>query len=214
MWLEGLLTRNLWLTLLVWTALYALDYVQTLRGARLYHTLGKRYVSIEGSYELTPFFQDDIDSFKKVSFRFLIILGFALGGLMLIYWLANEISIPEGFSFAAGGLILRSVVVHMQHVQNISLYRYLERHPEQASGSITYSRPLVYSRRAVEFSLFGALFLTLFAVTGSWFLAGGALGCFAIGLRMLVWRRRKSPATGVRGSAIVSDQAKDAAPSD
>jgi hypothetical protein len=59
------LLDNLWSGLAVWTALYASDYSLTLACARMYrHGVGEKIV-FEGSYELTPYFQPDIDALKR-----------------------------------------------------------------------------------------------------------------------------------------------------
>jgi hypothetical protein len=189
-WLEATFVINLWPTLVIWSVLYVLDYIQTLRGARLYHQVGKQYVATEGSYELTPYFQADVDKFRMISYRLLLMLAISLAGVTLVWWLASLVGLLEIFSVLAGGLILRSVVVHTQHIRNIASFRYVAQHPDQIKGKIEYARALILWNRSIEFGLFAGLFLALFAITGSWFVAGGALGCLAIAGRMLLWRRK------------------------
>jgi hypothetical protein len=193
-WLEALLAQKIGLTLLIWTALYLADYFQTLRGARLYHAVGKQYTVLEGSYELTPFFQPDIDNLRTISLRLLMMLLASLIILIILGWLASVIGVPEIFSLGAGGLILRSLVVHIRHIRNIASFKYVARHPDQIHGRLEYSRPLLLWNSAVDLGAFGGLFLIVFALTGSWFVAGGSLGCLAIAARMLLWRRKAAPA--------------------
>jgi hypothetical protein len=189
-WLEALLVQNLWLTLLVWSALYAFDYVQTIRGARLYGQVGKQHIIIEGSYEMTPYFQADIDRLRPISPRFLLMVLLGLAGIVLVYWLTQAVGLPQLFALLAGGLILRLLVVHIQHIRNIASYRYVERHPDHIRGQIEYARPLLLSARATEYSLFAALYGVLFALTSSWFVLGGALGSLAIATSIWRWRRK------------------------
>src|SRR5262249_29585706 len=80
---------NLWSGLMVWVVLYVSDYSLTLACARLYRQGVCDKIVFEGSFELTPYFQADIDSLRAVSPRFLaaLIIGLvylvAVRGLLL-----------------------------------------------------------------------------------------------------------------------------------
>lgn len=54
--LENAWVTNIWVSLIIWSALYVSDYCLTIYGARLYHANLKKYVVFEGSYEFTPYF--------------------------------------------------------------------------------------------------------------------------------------------------------------
>jgi hypothetical protein len=56
-----------WPGLFVWVVLFISDYTMTLICARMYQAGAKEKLVIEGSYEITPYFQKDIDSLKVVS---------------------------------------------------------------------------------------------------------------------------------------------------
>ena len=59
-----LLTR-LWPGLFVWSVLYVSDYALTLTCARLYRAGVSNKIAFEGSFEINPYFQADIDLLKK-----------------------------------------------------------------------------------------------------------------------------------------------------
>lgn len=189
------LTDHLWVALLIWVTVYALDYAMTIRGARLYDATGKTYVTFEGSYELTPYYQKDIDALRPVSIRFVVMLGVSSVAIGLVWLLSIRIVfIPQAFSFLMGGLLLRQAVVLMRHANNIWLYRYFGKQPDDVQGHIHYGRRVVLRRSAFELASFAALYLLLFAVVGEWFFAGGAFACLAMAFQH--GRLARRPAQG------------------
>lgn len=212
-WLEGLFAHNLLLTMSVWAVEVVLDYVQTLRGARLYQEIRSRNFVTEGSYELNPSFVADIDKRRKFSYRLFLSLGWWLMPMMIVWWIASSIRIMQLFTFMAGSLMLPLLVIHMMHIRSISSAQYLKQHSEQVRGKVQTARSYSLHTRAVEFGTFGGLFLVLFAVTGSWFVAGGGAGCLGTAVRMLRWRRRAVSATApAKAVAPKVDQTTPEAP--
>src|SRR5207249_3443743 len=69
--LEKLLVQNVWVTPILWAAIYISDYYTTIFAARLYKAGANKHVIFQGSIELTPVFQDDVDNLRKISPRFL-----------------------------------------------------------------------------------------------------------------------------------------------
>ena len=57
---------------MLWIILYISDYVLTIYSARGFREIG--HFQFEGSFELTPQFQRDIDALKPVSTRHIILL--------------------------------------------------------------------------------------------------------------------------------------------
>jgi hypothetical protein len=188
--LEYLLVTSPWPTILVWFLLFLSDYSLTLYGARLYESYGKEFVSIGGSYELTPIYQDAIDNQRRHSLRILLLLG-ASGVLIFAFWYVMVIVLHYSWAFLvlAGGLILRQVVVHVRHLQNIVLYRGARR-PGALAGHIDYARWLVLRQSATELWGFAGIWLLAFLLTGSLFMAGGALGCALTAMQHSRWSRR------------------------
>ena len=93
----------------IWSLLYISDYALTIKCARLYGRQEK--VVFEGSYEITPFFQRDINSLRVVSPRFVFALLLTLGFLGFL-WLLNESSpAPELWQLALGALIPFTCVI-------------------------------------------------------------------------------------------------------
>jgi hypothetical protein len=170
--LEGLL-NSFWAGAALWTLLYISDYALTLVSARLYRAGANDKIVFEGSYELTPYYQGDIDSLRAVSPRFLLALLFSLVLLFSLWWLTLEM-----YSFALGAMILIELTVHMRHVRNLFLFRAIVS-TDEVRGRIEYSRPLMLRLSSLEILMFAVLFTLLFAYKPSWFVFGGVVSCLS-----------------------------------
>lgn len=165
--------------------LYVSDYCLTVYGARLYHANLKKYLVFEGSYELTPYFQQDVDAFRWWSPRFIRAWVVSLATLLALWFLAVVfIDMPEAFTLALGGLMLREVAVHFSHARSITL-SLLSRIPGGVTGKTEYARWLLLLMAAREFLTFAALFLVVYLIADSWLFLGGAL--FTLGTAMQLW---------------------------
>jgi len=177
---------NPWFGLGLWLLSYLADYYLTLYSARLYRQGAQDYVAFEGSLELTPYYQNDIDRLRRVSPRFLLALVWSVLLLELIWYLSMIVlKLPAAFEFVLGGLVLREAAVLMRHARNIALFRAARR----GAGGLGLSGKIIYARRfslrqsAVELWTYAALFALLAALTASWLLAGGAFACALTGFQ-------------------------------
>jgi len=183
---------NPWFGLGLWLLSYLADYYLTLYSARLYRQGAQDYVAFEGSLELTPYYQNDIDRLRRVSPRFLLALVWSVLLLELIWYLSMIVlKLPAAFEFVLGGLVLREAAVLMRHARNIALFRAARRGAAGLglSGKIIYARRFSLRQSAVELWTYAALFALLAALTASWLLAGGAFACALTGFQH--WRRSR-----------------------
>ncbi len=102
--LSNLFLNSLWPGLVVWGLLYISDYALTLSCARLRRAGAGDKIVVEGSYEITPFYQRDIDSLRPVSPRFVAILLLGVVTLAIFRNFAMQLQ-PELYYFALGALI-------------------------------------------------------------------------------------------------------------
>jgi hypothetical protein len=167
-----------WPGLLVCTVLYVCDYTLTIICARLYRGGVNQKFVFEGSYEITPLFQKDVDSLRRVSPRFLATL-ILCGSLLAVSWLLSAQLQPELYEFVLGVMILVQLSVHSRHLRNLFLFRAVN-NTDEVHGRLEYSRALLLRMSAVEALIFSALYLILFAFTQSWFILGGAIGCLSV----------------------------------
>src|SRR4030095_14317054 len=85
----------------LWALLYSVDYLLTLKAARLYEGGVKNHMSFGGGYELNPVFKQDIAAIRGFSYRFFLLL-LLFGGLLLTI---HILAMKEMFAFSWGLLI-------------------------------------------------------------------------------------------------------------
>jgi hypothetical protein len=195
------IAQHFWPGVSVWVVLFISDFTLTLTCARLYRAGVKQKIVFEGSYELTPFFQRDIDSLRKISPRFFLVLGLVPAALFIIWELAVPV-LPEAYFFLLGAFILSQLAIHTRHLRNLFIFRNAA--TEAVSGRIQYARRLSLRGSAFDLFSFAALYAVLVAFTQSWFIAGGVFGCMNIGFKHLRLASKQK-------SAEIAEPAKAAA---
>ncbi len=188
--LEKLLLDNVWLAVLAWCIIYISDYALTIYSATLYRRGANEHIVLSGSYEITPYYQKDVDALRVVSSRFILALVLS-SAFIAIEWLAmvQWTHLPQLFSFLIGVLFLLEFAVHVRHVRNIATFK-LAVIPSAMQGTIAYSRPTSLNMSAVDIPSFGALYLMLWLFTGGWFLFGGVVACFVFAVRHWQYARK------------------------
>jgi hypothetical protein len=173
-----------------WIVLYVTDYYFTLLAAKLYQSRVKERLVFEGSFELTPYFQDDINKLRLVSRRFILALLLSSVGLYIVWlYCVSWNDVPAVYAFTLGCLVLRELAIHIRHMRNISLFR-VAVGPGGLKGNIEYPRWIILRQSGVELLGFAGLLLFLSAVTGSWFVLGGTFGCSAIAAKHGAWSKK------------------------
>jgi hypothetical protein len=174
---------------LVWAALFVSDMNFTVSCARLYQSGVKEHMVFEGSFELTPYYQRDIDALRRFSPRFLTVLALMCVLLVLLWRSTVGLGIaPTAYETMLGMLILLQLTIHVRHVRNYVLFRSM-----LAGGAVTgrleYTRPLILASSATELFSFAALYTVLAIVTMSAFVAGGAFSCALVGAKHVQFSR-------------------------
>ena len=170
------LSTSPWPGVILWIILYTSDYYLTIYAARGFREIG--HFRFEGSYELTPQYQKDIDNLQPVS-RLHIVLLFAYSLLILIIWWITRLSVYLEWSYPLylGMFLLLEVAVHLRHIRNILLIREIRRNGG-VDGEIRYRKWFSYKISANELYINATLFLLVALLTYSLFFLGGALVCF------------------------------------
>jgi hypothetical protein len=184
-----MLIDSVWAGPLLWMAVYTSDYYLTIACARLYR--GQSTIVFEGSYEITPMFQADVNALRKVSPRFLLLLVLSTLYLLLVWTLTR---ILNGFfalyELALGIMLLSEATVHVRHFRNLFQFSRIA----ALEGRVTYPRGIVLRGSAVELLLFAGLYACLFGVTRSIFVLGGVVGCGALSFNHYQLARRHDAA--------------------
>jgi hypothetical protein len=189
---EDLIFQKLWIILPIWLLLYLSDYYLTILGAYYYKTGGCEHIVFEGSYELTPQFQSDIDALRIFSPRFIFAV-LTSSAIIVFFWynLSECQEILPFFQFFCGGFILQEVAVVFRNFQTITQFRFANKH-QGISGQVRYERWLSYRLSAVELLCFAAVFLIVYLFTGSVSFLGGSILTASTGLRHLKRSKRKT----------------------
>jgi hypothetical protein len=183
------MSGSLWPGLLSWIVLYCSDYALTIRCARMYRAGVDRKLSFEGSYELNPYFQKDVDSLRRLSPNFVYALGVTCT-ILVFAWQFRQLPWPfgRGYHFLLGWLILTQLALHVRHFRNLFLFSQALR-PEGVQGRIEYRRFVALRVSAVDLASFAALFLALFVAAPDAFLLGGAMANASIAWKH--WRQAR-----------------------
>jgi hypothetical protein len=193
------------LVALVAVATFVLDWSLTHVGAAASRKVRDRY-AFEGSYELNPTWQADIDAGRRFTWR-MVGVAVALAALLLAMRYAVELGEldPAFFAFAAGAVLLIQAPTIMAHATNLQMFRGLA-DPSAVTGSITFNRWLIVRQAASYLIRFAVLWLLLWVPSQQAFFLGGALACAMFGVRLARLPTATRPA---KASAAAASNAGD-----
>ena len=133
--MRDLFLSSPWPGTIAWALIYISDYVLTITCARLYRRNVASKIVFEGSFELNPIFQRDVDSLKIVSPRFLLLL-LLTSTLFTIYWVLTVPSSPGFYTFMLGAAICMELAIHVRHLGNLHLFGSSLRAPNKTQNAI------------------------------------------------------------------------------
>ena len=190
--LLNLFLSNVWLAIGLWAVLFVMDYIFTLKAARMHREGASKHFSFSGGIELNPIFKEDIANLRRFSFNFLLMLLF-VGGLLLF---AHSLDVPELFAIVWGMLLWIQIANHFRHIRNLIVFHYAKT-SIGISGQIEYQHWLSLRLSALDMFCFAVLFLILFLFWGNFFVLGGAIGCLSLAIRHFIdsKKSRLSPQT-------------------
>jgi hypothetical protein len=179
--METWLATSPWPGIALWIILYINDYYLTLYSARGFREIG--HFQFEGSFELTPHYQKDIDALKPVSILHITLLILYSFLILFIWWFTQYfLFLHWAYLLYLGMFLLLEVAVHVRHLRNVSLIREVRKNGG-VEGQISYQKWFTYKVSAFEFYLSSILFLMIAALTYSLFFLGGAIMCLGIGFK-------------------------------
>ena len=121
------LTTNPWYGIILWIILYTSDYYLTVYWGRGFREIG--HIQFEGSFELTPQYQKDIDALKPIS-RLHVTLLILYSLLTLMIWWITRLNIYLTWTYPLylGMFLLLEVAVHVRHLRNVAIIQEARRH--------------------------------------------------------------------------------------
>ena len=179
--MENWLATSPWPGVILWIILYVSDYYLTIYSARGFREIG--HFRFEGSFELSPQYQKDIDALKPVSKLHITLLVLYSLLILFIWWFTKFLLFfPWTYLLYLGMFLLLEVAIHLRHLRNVSLIREIRKNGG-VDGQISYRKWFSYRISASEFHTFSALFLMIAALTYSPFFLGGVIMCFGTGIK-------------------------------
>jgi hypothetical protein len=165
----------------LWIVLYISDYYLTIYSARGFREIG--HFQFEGSFELTPQYQKDINALKTVSKLHITLLVLYSFLIIFIWWFTRlVIYFPWTYLLYLRMFLLLEIAVHLRHFRNVSLIREIKQNGG-VDGQISYRKWFTYRISASEFYTFSALFLIIAILSYSPFFLGGAIMCLGTGFK-------------------------------
>lgn len=179
--MQYVLTMSPWYGILLWIILYTSDYYLTIYCARGFREIG--HLQFEGSFELTPQFQNDIDKLRPVSKLHITLLVIYSIVILILWWITHLTSyLIWTYPFYLGMFLLLEVAVHMRHLRNVVIIREIRKNGG-VEGQIAYKKSFSYRISANDLYLSATLFLLVALLTYSLFFLGGAVMCYATGFK-------------------------------
>ena len=185
--LEAALIANPWSAAALVIATYILGYVSALYEARLYYAGAKERIVYREGYPQAREYADTWQRRRPASGRFLAqLLVLAIALPLVGQVTVQRLGQPALFQTIVGGLVLAEVAASLEHLRHITLFRQVLS-GLSVGGQLELSRRATLTVRYVEWYSLAALFLLIALVAGSWFCAGGALGCVVSAQRLRDW---------------------------
>lgn len=175
-----------WLLAVLWGAMYVFDYASTLWLKGAYETTLHKYVVFEHGVELNPNFEREIAGRRRLSPKFLVLLGLVGVIILLSPWIGDSF-----VEFLAGALLLTWSFVNSRHLRNYLYVWFLRRKPDALSGHQQQSYWFMQRTLSGEAFAWGLLYVFLFVLTWRIFFLGGTLTCWALTLRAYRLANRK-----------------------
>ena len=172
--MESYVLNHPWIPTLAWCVLYVGDYYLTILGAKLCR---KQTISeVEGSYEMTPAYQADVDSltlFSPTLFRNLLIYAVVLlaAGTYLV-----ALELPAAYGVLVGYVVFIEFGIYARHIGNITFYGRLAGPEPGARGHIVWTNRGLYLHSSVQLACWSGFTLVAAALTKSPVLFGAAAG--------------------------------------
>src|SRR5258706_5542741 len=161
--MEYWLSISPWPGVVLWIILYISDYYLTIYSARGLKEIG--HFQTEGSFELTPQYQKDIDALKPISKRHITLLILYSLVLLVLWWVFDRLLFfPWAYRLYLGMFLLLEIAVHIRHLRNVFIVREVRKNGG-VEGPVKNRELFSYKLFAAELFSFNGLVLiaSLFA---------------------------------------------------
>ena len=202
------------LVALVAVGTFVVDWTLTHIGAAASQKVRDRW-AVEGSYELNPTWQAEIDAGRRFTWRLVGVAAVLAALLLAMRYLVEYGALdPAFFAVAAGAVLLIQAPTIMAHATNLQMFRDLA-DPTAISGSVVFSRWLTLRQASWYLVRFAVLWVALWVPSQQAFFLGGALSCLMFSRRLAILPTAKRMSTGsTRASSPAAATPAAATPGD
>jgi len=160
------------------------DYYLTLLGKRSRDSVYFQHIASE-EYELNPAWQKDINRFRLFNYKHILTVILVTG----YFYFAALLIRQSWFDILFGALFNLYAYIIMRHLNNIFIFRYVNKNPDLMSGKTTVAH--LFNLKMSQYQSFttALVLLLIFGWTQSWFLLGGGCGLLLFSLTQLRWIR-------------------------
>ena len=157
----------------------------------MYQSGVNRLVVYEGGIELNPLHRKEINTLKKINFKFIFILTILN---ILLYLLYASIQANGGhdkylLELLLGFTLLAETFIHIRHFRTIDNFKTIL-NSKDISGQIKYGRAFMHRQAGGDALIFAIFFLLLFILVGRYFFLGGAIACLVLSRIQKKWLKK------------------------
>lgn len=150
--------ENVFLSIALVAFLMFLDYSLTIIGQKYYRKYYKKYVVID-KYELNPIFEKDVEK-SKYPLKHLI--GVSLLSV-IIYYLFLIDDTKYIYETSVSTLFFAFLIVNINHLNNIFIFKWVSKNPDLIKGRIMYSRRFSYVSSLTSYISFFIVMLIIYS---------------------------------------------------
>jgi hypothetical protein len=179
------LIGNIYLIIGLILSLLISDYSLTLLGQKYYRASIKKHID-SGLYELNPAWQKSVQE-QKYDYRHLILV------LILLFIVVYSYYYDESeifYEFIVGFVIILNVSVLTKHLQNIALFRIIQKYPNLIKGKIETTMRLNYYTSMLFYITILLFLLFVLLFTQTIFILGGTFGVLLHVFRHYSWYQK------------------------
>ena len=192
------LLDKFWLISTIGSVLLVLDMYLTIVGYRLSQEGYSEYFETE-MYEMNPRYRDVIHNQTDLTIRDYIIriLIGTLPGLMVLVLNAPFIVNPEFLinliiELVIGGFMLLYLMVNLNHLSNIFMFKYVRDNPNELSGTLKQSPSYSFVMTRRMYFQYLVIWCLVYILTSRIFFLGGVIELVILILFTFLWERNQS----------------------
>jgi len=179
---QQMLIQPLWMILAI-LILSVLDYYLTMFSSNLY----KKAFADSVEYKSTKGSSSNREKRRSLLGAGFLWLKLLLILVLLIIWFQAKITqsqiVEQFYFFILGFTFFNFLIIDLRHLQNVLIFSYAAKHPQEISGKVSYHRSFSLMQSAFQLVLPFILVLVIFAFHPSFFLFGAILASFFLIVR-------------------------------